>query len=182
MADVNEKLIMDENSVNRTLLRLAHEIIENNPDEKTLYLVGIRTRGMPIAEILAKNIEKFSDVRVELGELDITLYRDDLVQKSEQPTVVPPEFSFDVTGKTIVLVDDVIYTGRTARAAIDAVISAGRPARIKLCVLVDRGHREIPIRGDYIGKNMPTSHKEIVSVRMPSVDGCMEVVILHPHE
>ena len=175
-------VIMDESSVGRTLSRLAHEIIETSPDEKTLYFIGIRTRGLPIARILAENVEKFSGVKTALGELDITLYRDDLEKKSEQPVVAPPHFPFDVTGKTVILVDDVIYTGRTARAAIDALIDAGRPAKIKLCVLVDRGHRELPIRGDYVGKNVPTSHKEIVSVKMPDVDGCMEVAILRPAE
>ncbi|MGN1122530.1 MAG: bifunctional pyr operon transcriptional regulator/uracil phosphoribosyltransferase PyrR [Eubacteriales bacterium] len=173
-----QTVIMDENSVNRTLSRLAHEILETNPDENTLCLVGIRRRGVPLARRLAESITRFSDVRVILGELDITLYRDDLHEKSEQPHLLSADLGFDVRGKTIVLVDDVIYTGRTVRAAIDALIDAGRPSKIKLCVLVDRGHRELPIRGDYVGKNVPTSAKEMVCVRMPEFDGITEVVIL----
>ncbi len=175
---VSEKtVIMDENSVERTLSRLAHEIIENNPDEKSLYLVGIKTRGLPIAKRLAENIQRFSDIKVVIGELDITLYRDDLQPKSKQPTVRSLHLGFDVQDKTIILVDDVIYTGRTVRAAIDALISAGRPAKIRLCVLIDRGHRELPIRGDYVGKNVPTSHKEKIVVQMPDPDGTTEVSI-----
>lgn len=173
-----QTVIMDENSINRTLSRLAHEIIETNPDEHTICLVGIRRRGVPLAERLAQNIRRFSDIDVLLGELDITLYRDDLMEKSGQSKVSPIELGFDVRDKTIVLVDDVIYTGRTVRAAIDALINIGRPKKIKLCVLIDRGHRELPIRGDYVGKNVPTSHKEFISVRLPEFDGKTEVVII----
>ena len=172
-----EKVIMDENSVNRTLLRLAHEIIETNPDDDTVCLVGIRRRGVMIAKKLAENITKFSDMKVMQGELDITLYRDDLEEMSEQPKTHSMSLDFDVKGRTIILVDDVIYTGRTARAAIDAIIDVGRPSKIKLCVLIDRGHRELPIRGDYVGKNVPTSHKEVISVKVPEYDGVTEVVI-----
>ena len=168
---------MDENAVNRTLSRLAHEIIEDNADAEALYLVGIRTRGIPLAERLADNIRRFSDMTVVTGTLDITLYRDDLREKYEQPVVSPPLLPFDVHGKTIVIVDDVIYTGRTVRAALDALIQAGRPSKIRLCVLIDRGHRELPIRGDYVGKNVPTSHKEIIRVRLPEPDGRTEVAI-----
>ena len=173
---------MDESSVNRTLSRLAHEIIETNPEQKELCLVGVKRRGAPLASRLAANITKFSDIAVSIGALDITSYRDDLLEKADQPTKTSLSLGFDVTGKTIILVDDVIYTGRTVRAAIDALIRAGRPAKIKLCVLIDRGHRELPIRGDYVGKNVPTSHKEIVCVRMPEFDGVTEVAILKPHD
>ena len=166
-----QTVIMDENSINRTLSRLAHEIIETNPDERTICLVGIRRRGVPLAERLARNIRRFSDIDVLLGEIDITLYRDDLMEKSEQPKVSPIELGFDVKDKTIVLVDDVIFTGRTARAAIDAIMDCGRPKSIQLAVLVDRGHRELPIRPDYVGKNVPTSLNEVVLVKLPEFDG-----------
>ena len=173
-----QTIIMDENSVNRTLSRLAHEIIETGSEDGVVCLVGIKRRGVPLAARLAQNITRFSDMKVLLGELDITLYRDDLHEKFDKPRLIRANLGFDVEGKTIVLVDDVIYTGRTARAAIDALIGAGRPAKIKLCVLVDRGHRELPIRGDYIGKNVPTSHKELVCVRVPEYDGVTEVAIV----
>ncbi len=173
-----QTVIMDENAVSRTLSRLAHEIIETNPEETTVCLVGIKRRGVPLAKMLAEKITSFSDMKVFLGELDITLYRDDLHEKSSQPKLLNAAFDFDVQGKTIILVDDVIYTGRTARAAIDALIAAGRPSKIKLCVLVDRGHRELPIRGDYVGKNVPTSHKEQICVKVPEYDGISEVTIV----
>lgn len=173
-----QTVIMDENAVGRTLSRLAHEIIETNPEEKTICLVGIKRRGVPLANMLAEKIRSFSDMEVLSGELDITLYRDDLHEKGDQPKLLKADLGFDVKGKTIVLVDDVIYTGRTARAAIDALIAAGRPSKIKLCVLIDRGHRELPIRGDYVGKNVPTSHKEQICVKVPEYDGLSEVTIV----
>ena len=173
-----QKIIMDENSITRTLSRLAHEIIETNPYTDTLCLVGVKTRGLPIAKKLAENIMRFSDIKVLTGELDITLYRDDITDESVLlPHADASRLDFDVKDKVIVLVDDVLYTGRTVRAAIDAIIKAGRPSKIKLCVLVDRGHRELPIRGDYVGKNVPTSHNETVSVKMPETDGIAEVVL-----
>ncbi len=171
-------VIMDENSVNRTLSRLAHEIIEADPAEKALYLIGIRRRGISLAKSLSKRILAFSDMQVVLGELDITQYRDDLHEKTGSAFANDSPLTFDITGKTVVLVDDVLCTGRTARAAIDALLTWGRPAKIRLCVLVDRGHRELPIRGDYVGKNVPTSHREQVCVRVPEFDGTTEVVIL----
>lgn len=173
-------VIMDENSVNRTLSRLAHEIIEADPAEKTIYLIGIRRRGTSLARSLSEKIMAFSDMQVVFGELDITQYRDDLQEKSSSPFSNGSPLGFDITDKTVVLVDDVLCTGRTARAAIDALITWGRPAKIRLCVLVDRGHRELPIRGDYVGKNVPTSHREQVCVCVPEYDGKTEVVIFKP--
>lgn len=163
--------------MSRTLLRLSHEIIETNPDTDTICLVGVKTRGLPIAKKLAENITKFSDIKVLIGELDITLYRDDIDDSLQMPRADASRLDFDVKDKLIVLVDDVLCTGRTVRAAIDAIIKAGRPSKIKLCVLIDRGHRELPIRGDYVGKNVPTSRNESVSVKMPETDGIAEVVL-----
>lgn len=172
-----EKVIMDSQMMTRALARLAHEIIEKNPGGEPLYLVGIRRRGVPLSKILKANIEKFSDIKAELGELDITLYRDDLTEKYNQPLVNSSVIDFDVNGKKIILVDDVIYTGRTTRAAMDALIKLGRPAVIQLCVMVDRGHRELPVCANFVGKNLPTSRDEFVSVRLDETDGKTEVVI-----
>lgn len=171
------KQIMDSAAVGRTLMRISHEIIEKNADCGTLYLVGIRRRGVPIARIIAENISRFSDLEVCVGELDITLYRDDLTQQEKQPMLNGTNISFNVEKKTIVLIDDVLYTGRTARAAMEAIIQLGRPSRLELCVLIDRGHRELPIRADFVGKNIPTSKNEIVLVRMPEYDAqtCVDI-------
>ena len=166
-----QTVIMDENAVGRTLSRLAHEIIETNPEEKTVCLVGIKRRDVPLAKMLAEKITSFSDIKVFLGELDITLYRDDLHEKADQPRLIKADLGFAVKGKTIVLVDDVIYTGRTARAAMEAVIRLGRPARIRLAVMVDRGHRELPIDPEYVGKNVPTAREEQICVLTPQFDG-----------
>ncbi len=163
--------------MSRALARLSHEIIEKNPDCEELYLVGIRRRGVPLSRILKENIEKFSDIRVQLGELDITLYRDDLTEKYTQPLVNNSVIDFDVAGKKIILVDDVIYTGRTTRAAMDAIMNLGRPSVIQLCVMVDRGHRELPVCANFVGKNLPTSRDEFVSVRVDEIDGKTEVAI-----
>jgi pyrimidine operon attenuation protein/uracil phosphoribosyltransferase len=143
-----------------------------------LALLGIRTRGVPLARRIAQRIKEFEGSTVPVGELDITLYRDDLSAKQDQPIVRPTELSFSVRGKKIVLIDDVLFTGRTVRAAMDAVIDLGRPRTIQLAVLVDRGHRELPIRADYVGKNVPTALSEQISVRLTEVDGCDEVLIL----
>lgn len=172
-----EKVIMDAQTMSRALARLAHEIIEKNPNGEPIYLVGIRRRGVPISKCLKENIEKFSDIEVGLGELDITLYRDDLSEKYTQPLVNNSVIDFDVNGKKIILVDDVIYTGRTTRAAMDAIMSLGRPSVIQLCVMVDRGHRELPVCANFVGKNLPTSRDEFVSVRVDEVDGKTEVAI-----
>jgi len=163
--------------MNRILARLSHEIIERNEEARTIYLIGIKRRGVPLAKRLKENIEKFSDIQVEMGELDITFYRDDLTIKSIDPELNGSMVPFDVNGKDIVLVDDVLYTGRTARAAMDAVMAMGRPSRLTLCVMVDRGHRELPISANFVGKNLPTSRQEFVAVRVEEYDGKQEVVI-----
>ena len=169
--------IMDSSSVKRSLVRIAHEITEKNRGTENLVLIGIRRRGLPLAEEISKNIGIFEESAPPVGELDIRHYRDDLIKNSELPVVEPTALPFDVTGKNIVLVDDVIYTGRTVRAAIEAVFALGRPARIQLAVLVDRGHRELPIRPDFVGKNVPTANNEVISVQIPEYDGklCVEL-------
>ena len=162
--------IMDEAGIERTLVRIAHQIVEKNHGTDGLCLVGIKTRGVPLAERLAENIERIEGVRVPVGKLDITLYRDDLSTISDAPVVSDTHIPFDVSGKTVVLVDDVIFTTRTARAAMDALIAQGRPARIQLFALIDRGHAELPIRPNFVGKNIPTSLREVVVVRLRETD------------
>ncbi len=169
--------IMDKDALERALMRIAHEIIEKTRGTKDLSLIGIRNRGAYLGERIAARIEKIERVKVPVGILDITLYRDDLTAVAEQPLVHKTEIDFDISGKKIVLIDDVLYTGRTIRAALDALIDFGRPKYIQLAVLIDRGHRELPIRADYIGKNVPTALSEIVQVRIKEVDGKDEVVI-----
>lgn len=173
---MNTKVIFDEKSVLRTLARLSHEIIENNSDADEICIIGIRTRGVAIAEKLAENITKFSDLNVKLGELDISRNRDDI--DTSKIIDCKTKIDFPVTGKTVVLVDDVLYTGRTVRAALDAIIELGRPSCIQLAVLVDRGHREFPIHGDYVGKNIPTSRNEKVIVNMDQFDGKTSIELL----
>jgi pyrimidine operon attenuation protein/uracil phosphoribosyltransferase len=173
-----KSVLMDEAAFDRTVMRISHEIIEKNEGEKELCIVGVLRRGADIALQIADNISRISDVNVKTGVLDITFYRDDLSHISDAPLVHGNDMGFSIEDKTVVLVDDVIYTGRTARAAMEAIIALGRPRKIQLAVLVDRGHRELPIRGDYIGKNVPTSKKELVSVRVPRFDGKKEVVIM----
>ena len=172
--------IMDADALERALRRISHEIIEKNCGCENLCLIGIRRRGVPLAERICRNIEQFEGVRLPLGELDITLYRDDLSQISADPVLNATDIPFSVEGKRVVLVDDVLYTGRTARAAIDAVISLGRPACIELVILVDRGHRELPIRGDFVGKNIPTSREERIVVKLPEIDGDCGVLLYRP--
>ena len=174
---MNEHILVDEKTMDRMLMRLSHEIIENNVGAEELYLVGIRRRGVPLAERIKANIERFSDIRVSLGALDITLYRDDLKELFPTPQVHGTDIPFDVNGKVIVLVDDVIYTGRTARAAMEAIIRLGRPAAIRLCAIVDRGHRELPIAANFVGKNVPTARDEFISVRVDKVDGRNEIAL-----
>ena len=174
---MNEHILVDEKAMERMLMRLSHEIIEKNEGVSELYLIGIRRRGVPLAERIKANVERFSDIRVELGALDITLYRDDLKELFPTPQLHGTDIPFDVNGKVIVLVDDVIYTGRTARAAMEAVIRLGRPAAIRLCVAVDRGHRELPIAANFVGKNVPTARNEFVSVRVTEIDGVNEIAL-----
>ena len=178
-----KSLLMDEQAVDRALLRMAHQIVERNDGCRGLILLGIRTRGVPMAARLAEYIRSIEGTSVPVGELDITLYRDDLTPAAADPVVRGSVCSVDVVGRTCVLVDDVLYTGRTARAAMDAVLSSlGRPARIQLAVLVDRGHRELPIRADFVGKNVPTSRSEVISVRFSEVDGDTCVCLLESDE
>ncbi|GIW25088.1 bifunctional pyr operon transcriptional regulator/uracil phosphoribosyltransferase PyrR [Meiothermus sp.] len=164
------KLLNDE-EVRRALTRIAHEIIEKNKGVDKLCLVGIHTRGITLARRLGKLIEQFEGQAIPMGILDITLYRDDLTEIGLQPRVRETRIPFDLNGKAVVLVDDVLYTGRTARAALDALIDLGRPSRIYLAVLVDRGHRELPIRADFVGKNLPTAKSEVVKVKTQEDDG-----------
>lgn len=163
--------IMDAAGVERTLVRIAHQIIEKNQGTENLCLIGIRTRGVPLAHRIAANIEKIEGISVPVGELDITLYRDDLSQRSETPVVSDTNIPFSIKDKIVILVDDVIYTCRTARSALDAVMAISRPARIQLCCMVDRGHAELPIKANFVGKNIPTSHSELVSVKLEETDG-----------
>ena len=169
--------IMDEAAIDRTLVSIAHQIIEKNGGTDGLCLVGIHTRGVPLAQRLQENIFSIEGVRVPTGKLDITLYRDDLSQLTESPIVSDTHIPFDVNGKTVVLCDDVIFTTRTARAAMDALISLGRPARVQLFALIDRGHAEFPIRPNFVGKNIPTSLREVVVVRLTETDGQNSVSI-----
>lgn len=170
--------ILDKEGIRRALTRIAHEIIERNKGTDGLALIGIRRRGVPLAERLAAKIREIEGSNVPVGTLDITLYRDDLTTMDQQPLVHRTEVPFPVSDKKIVLVDDVIYTGRTIRAALDAIMDLGRPRVIQLAVLIDRGHRELPIRADYVGKNVPTSRREVVAVRLQETDGEERVLIL----
>lgn len=177
MQIIEKNQIMDENGVRRALTRIAHEIIEKNKGVENIYLVGIRNRGVPLAERLVKRIKEIEGTDLPIGVVDITLYRDDLTTLAYHPVVHHTDLPFDITGKTVILVDDVLYTGRTTRAAMDAIFDMGRPSSIQLAVLVDRGHRELPIRADYVGKNVPSSSKEIIAVQLSEVDGSDKVVI-----
>ena len=169
--------ILDKESIDKSLKRMAHEIIEAAKTMEDTVLIGIKNRGAYIAERLAEKIKEIAGKRPEVGALDITLYRDDLTQVSEQPVVRATEITFGIDQKRVILVDDVLFTGRTIRCALDALIDFGRPRQIQLAVLVDRGHRELPIRADYVGKNVPTAVKESVEVRLSESDGKDEVVI-----
>jgi pyrimidine operon attenuation protein/uracil phosphoribosyltransferase len=164
-------LIMDAKTIERALTRIAHEIVEKNRGAENMAVIGIQNRGAYLAERIAKLIEKIEGVKIPVGLMDITLYRDDVQTKLEQPVVQKTEIMFDVKEKAIILVDDVLYTGRTVRAALDQIIDFGRPRHIHLAVLVDRGHRELPIRADYVGKNIPTARDDRVNVEIKEVDG-----------
>ncbi len=170
------KVILDDKAIQRALTRISHEIIERNKGVEDVVLLGIKTRGVPLAERIVKKIYEVENVNVQYDVIDITFYRDDLKKKSDDP-VLNKQLNIDVENKIVVLVDDVIYTGRTARAAIDAVIAAGRPRSIQLAVMVDRGHRELPLRPDFIGKNVPTSDDEVVHVNLSETDDINCVVI-----
>jgi pyrimidine operon attenuation protein / uracil phosphoribosyltransferase len=170
--------LMTGDDINRVIARMASQIVENNPDLGNVLLVGIRRRGVPLAERLAARIQEIERVTVATGALDITLYRDDLSTVADRPVVNKTDLPSDITGRTIILVDDVLYTGRTARAALDELIDFGRPRRVQLAVLVDRGHRELPIQADYVGKAVATTDAEIVKVMLPEYDGQEEVLVV----
>lgn len=172
--------VMDRGQIQRALTRIAHEILEANRGTENLRLVGIRTRGAPLAKRLAQRIEEIEGRPCPVGILDITLYRDDLTTIARQPLVRRTEIPFSIDERTVVLVDDVLFTGRTVRAALDALMDLGRPRRIQLAVMIDRGHRELPIRADFVGKNVPTARDEIVAVLLDETDGDERVVIYGP--
>ncbi|WP_018963559.1 bifunctional pyr operon transcriptional regulator/uracil phosphoribosyltransferase PyrR [Coprothermobacter platensis] len=183
MAELREKAkILDDNDMRRAIARLAHEILEKNQGAQDLMLVGIRRRGIPLAQRLQEEITSIENVTVPVGELDITLYRDDLSMLGPHPIVHQTVIPKAVDGTTVVLVDDVIYTGRTVRAGLDALFDLGRPKAVQLCVLIDRGHRELPIRPDFTGKNVPTSQKEVIEVHVKEIDGEDAVYIMEKVE
>jgi pyrimidine operon attenuation protein / uracil phosphoribosyltransferase len=187
-AQTSPKLLLDEAAIAKTLSRIAHEIVEGNPDLDRVALVGIHTRGVPLAHRLRRLIEEFSGTELALGSVDIAFYRDDVqVRGGEpprhpQPLVRATKLDFPLEGRTVVLVDDVLYTGRTIRAAIDALFDYGRPARVQLACLADRGHRELPIRPDYVGKNLPTSRNERIQVQLVEVDEVDQVLLVSSPE
>ena len=172
-----KSMLMDGTAMARAIMRISHEIAERNKGVEDSVLIGIVTRGAPLARKIRDNIEKIEGNRVETGYVDITLYRDDLSEISDMPKVKKTDVPFSIKDKNVILCDDVLYTGRTARAAMDAICDMGRPSCIQLAVMVDRGHRELPIRADYVGKNLPTSKNELVGVRVPEFDGDMSVVL-----
>ena len=171
------KILFDSSAIERMLARIAHEIIEKNENLDKVALVGVLRRGVPLAERIAENIGRFEGVKLPVGKLDITLYRDDLSELSDMPKIKGSEINFDINGKIIIIVDDVIFTGRTVRAAIDALFDIGRPKQIQLVSLIDRGHRELPIKPDYVGKNIPTSISEKIALKIPPFDSEMSVEI-----
>ena len=176
---MTEKIIMTRQDIRRSLARIAHEIIERNKSAENLVFVGMRTRGVPLANRLAENMASFEGLKIPVGALDISYYRDDLELLDEKPTVQHTDIPVNVNNRSIVLVDDVLYTGRSIRAAMDALIDLGRPHSIQLAVLIDRGHRELPIRADYVGKNIPSARDEEIKVRLQESDGVDEVVIIN---
>ena len=178
MPSPNDALVMDEGKMDRTLTRMDNEILEKNRELESLVLVGIRTRGVPLAERLAERMRSIEKVEIPVGVLDITLYRDDATTVGPHALLKATHIHFPIDGKKIILVDDVLFTGRTIRAALDGIIDFGRPSCIQLAVLVDRGHRELPIRADYVGKNLPTAREESVEVHLKEEDGRDEVHIV----
>ncbi len=179
MENQPERVVLDRDDLRRTLVRIAHEIVEKNPESESIALVGIHTRGAVLGRRLHALVGELGGAEVPLGDLDISFYRDDIGDREPgaQPVVHSSHLDFDLDGRTVVLVDDVMFTGRTARSAIDALFDYGRPERVQLAVLADRGHRELPIRPDYVGKNLPTARDERVYVRLEEVDGLDEVTI-----
>ncbi|MFN0157592.1 MAG: bifunctional pyr operon transcriptional regulator/uracil phosphoribosyltransferase PyrR [Bacteroidota bacterium] len=174
--------IMDAAGVERTLTRLAHEIIERNKGAESIVIVGIKSRGEYIARRIATKIETIEKTKLNIGSLDITLYRDDLLGKLEQPEMKGTDILFDISGKNVIMIDDVLYTGRTIRAALDGLIDLGRPKTIQLAVLIDRGHRQLPVKADYVGKNVPTSFGESIRVHIKEMDGEDEVLLMDVEE
>jgi pyrimidine operon attenuation protein/uracil phosphoribosyltransferase len=181
LPELGEKRLLGADDIRRAIARLAHELVERNHGVESLVLVGLRTRGVPLARRLQRQIADFEGESLPLGELDITLYRDDVQQRPPR-ALLPTSIPVDIHNRTVILVDDVLYTGRTARAALDALIDLGRPRAIQLVCLVDRGHRELPIRPDYVGKNVPTGQDEKVAVRLAEIDGVDEVVLISARE
>ncbi|MCX7797845.1 MAG: bifunctional pyr operon transcriptional regulator/uracil phosphoribosyltransferase PyrR [Melioribacter sp.] len=171
--------IIDEEGLNRTITRLAHEILERNKGSKNIVLIGMRTRGEYIAQRIKSKIKEIENCEPNFGVLDVTLYRDDFRTRLKQPQVSVTNITFDINEKDVILIDDVLYTGRTVRAALDALMDLGRPSTIQLCVLVDRGHRELPIKADFVGKNIPTSIDEEVKVKLKEIDGEDAVYLIH---
>lgn len=182
MALIHKATVMDEKSMQQALRRIAHEIIEHNKEIENVVLIGVRRRGVPLAKRLQAYLNEIENTNIPLGILDITLYRDDLTQRTDQPEVRTTDVPFSLENKDVILVDDVLYTGRTVRSALDALMDLGRPATIQLAVLVDRGHRELPVRADYVGKNIPTSKSELVEVRVKEFDDAEQVDILENSE
>lgn len=163
-------VLFDENTLKKSIVRIAHQIVEKNENTDDICLVGIKTRGLPLANRLCEEISKIENKKINVGTLDITMYRDDLTNKDEN-VKDESQIDFDITGKTVILADDVIYTGRTVRCALEAIMSYGRPSKIQLAVMIDRGHRELPIRADYVGKNVPTARHESIRVNFREIDG-----------
>jgi pyrimidine operon attenuation protein/uracil phosphoribosyltransferase len=175
-----EKVVLDADGIRRALTRIAHEIVEKNPHGDPPALVGIHRRGAPLATRLQRTVSELLEAEAPLGDLDISFYRDDVATRPEAPVVNASNLDFQIDGRTVVIVDDVLFTGRTVRAAIDALFDYGRPARVQLAVLVDRGHRELPIRPEYVGKNLPTARSERVNVRVVELDGVDQIAIAIP--
>jgi len=178
MDESSEKVVLREGDIQRALTRISHEIVERNPQERVLAVVGIHRRGAFLAQRLRDSLEALLDAEIPLGDLDIGFYRDDVASRPEAPVLHASHIDFDVTGRTVVIVDDVLFTGRTVRAAIEALFDYGRPERIQLAVLIDRGHRELPIRPDYVGKNLPTSRDERIQVQLVEVDEVDRVLLV----
>ena len=177
--EIREKAqLMSAAEIDRTVVRLAHEIVERNQGTENLALIGIKRRGIPLSERIAKRIQEYEKVQVPLASLDVKLYRDDLTTVGEQPVVTAGELGIDVTGKTVVLLDDVLYTGRTIRASMNALFNYGRPARVQLCVLIDRGWRELPVEATYVGRHVQTAANEIIEVRLKEIDSEERVVLV----